>query len=64
MLIVANNIEEYVVLLSFKVTELFLFQNLLFSLFIPWQDPDCSAELSVLSFCLSPSLAEICGQGR
>lgn len=58
-LVVANNIEEVVALLSFKVTELFSFQDLLCPLLVPRQDRDCSVGLSVLSFCPRPSSAKI-----
>lgn len=58
-LVVANSTEEAVVLLSLKVTEPFSFQDLLFSLLIPQQDLDHSFELSVLSFCFTPSPAKI-----
>lgn len=58
-LVVANSIENVVVLLGLKVSELFSFQSLLFPLLAPWQDPEHSAELSVLSFCLRPSSAKI-----
>lgn len=54
-LVLANSIENVVALLGLKVSELFSFQSLLFPFLVPWQDPDHSVELSVLSFCLSPS---------
>lgn len=58
-LVVANSIENVVALLRLKVSELFSFQSLLFPLLAPWQDPEHSVELSVLSFCLRPFSAKI-----
>lgn len=58
-LVVANSIENVVARLGLKVSELSSFQSLLFPLLVPWQDPEHSVDLSVLSFCLKPSSAKI-----